>query len=104
MCSCINGDFVNDEINQIKIPDSDLKIVTFLRHGNATVSDSRHISIINKSEIINNDSIGNLFICDRELNVKVLAYNKDTIRIEYLNQARVFKDNTDIFGVKINYI
>lgn len=86
---------------QIVSPDKELKAVVFTRDCGATTSYSTQISVLNSGDTLPNEA-GNVFIIDSG-SARVYWKNAQTLKIEYSDTSRVFKNESSYVVPSLNF-
>ena len=100
----------NKVLKEVLSPNKQLNAITFERDCGATTGFSLHVSILKAAELLKSDKTGNTFIIDAKHAVNVpinetniLWINNQELLIRYSKNARTFKMEKNVDGVKIVY-
>lgn len=93
------GECKNNKIKTIKSPNGDYFSILFSRDCGATTKTSTHIIILSDTSNFNNKLIGNIFIYNGIINVKMIWENQKELHI-YTNNINDIKD---LFEMKLKY-
>jgi hypothetical protein len=111
---CNNLDLGTGESTQLKqLPNraKTKKAVLLENSGNATVNNSLHVSVLNNSDSVSTEDLGNCFSVDgnhgaTSLHSSSINFNwlaNDTLQIEYDGKLRSFIQNAKVNGVTVLY-
>ena len=103
----------NEIISEFPSPEGNKKVVVFQRDCGATTGFSTQASILGNDQVLKNES-GNLFASDTNHGaapsgqgggpaLSVEWHSKDSVLLSFHPNARVFKKEAEIDGVRVSY-
>ena len=92
----------NTIIETVYSPDGQMKAIVFQHNGGATTRYSYNVSVLKKSETLENKDTGNIYIGYAEVSLKWKDNNKIIIDIQY-SKEQIFKEKTTYKGLDITY-
>jgi hypothetical protein len=107
-CLFSAGDISNEIIEQ-SANGRGKKAIVFEKFGGATVNNSIQVAVLDKQSELEDNDIGNVFVCDEDAqtvglnSVKIKWLNENKLEIQYKKSLRVFRKIGKIDEVIIVY-
>ena len=92
----------NEVLQSITSPSGELKVEVFSRDCGATTGFSTQVSIISADDRLPNEG-GNILVLDGTVPIKVQWRSDSTLTVAGLGTSQVFKQESSLAGVSINY-